>query len=507
MEEVSFAGLYEHVERSFRQVAEEKGLDLVLDFADELPASLTTDDMRLRQVIRNLLSNAFKFTDTGGVSFRVRCLTDRNEVPASVAGEGPVAAFVVEDTGIGIPQEKLQIIFEAFQQADGGASRRYGGTGLGLAISREIAHLLGGEIAVESMLGSGSRFVLYLPLEAPVRVRPDSGAPSVRHLPRAEREAHAGEAGPVARGVVQDDRRSVRPGDRTLLIVEDDPGFARNLLECARGRGFKGLVALTGTEALDLAASYEPDGITLDLKLPDMDGWVLLDRWKRSPQTRHVPIQVISAMSEAQSGRASGAMSVVDKPASSHEVEEALTRIEALIERHDRRLLLVEPKEAEGRAILDLFGGRDLEAVVVGSIEVALREVSPMDLDCVVLDLPAPDPASVQLLKKLMAHPDWCTRPVIVYVRESLPEAEVVALESLRRSAPFAVVKTLERLAEETSVRLHRRLEMLPARTQEILRELRWHDPCSEGARCSSWTTTYATSSRSRACSNSTASR
>src|SRR5690606_22562635 len=293
--QVRFGNLRDYVDQTFRQVAEEKGLSFSVELDDTLPQVIETDDMRLRQVLRNLLSNGIKFTERGRVKLRItRTGTD-------------VIAFSVADTGIGIPQDKQRLIFEAFQQADGSTSRKYGGTGLGLAISREIAGLLGGDLRVDSVVSQGSSFTLYLPLvyrarDAKSRSQPiplPPPPPAMTELVEPEPVPPVDEASASQSGVtrtIPDDYESLEPGDRVLLIIEDDLSFATTFLDTARSSGFKGVVALSGQQGLELARSIKPDAITLVLRLPALDGWVLLDRLKHDAATRHIPVHIVSGL-------------------------------------------------------------------------------------------------------------------------------------------------------------------------------------------------------------------
>src|SRR5207249_3440619 len=298
--DVAVADLVDYVERTFRPVAESRALDFTIEADPRMPAVLRTDSKRLQQVLRNLLSNAFKFTEHGSVTLRAGLAREGWNLDNEVLNEAPaVVVFSVSDTGIGIHPEKQQIIFEAFQQADGSTSRRYGGTGLGLAISREIARVLGGEIAVVSAPNKGSAFKLYLPHLHPA-ARPARGSdaaldterPPATHLAVTVEGPAAGAEPPAEE--VEDDRHDIGPNDRVLLVIEDDPPFARVLLEQAHARGFKAVVAGRGAAAIALARRLQPHAITLDIMLPDVDGWRILSQLKQDLATRHIPVHVIS---------------------------------------------------------------------------------------------------------------------------------------------------------------------------------------------------------------------
>ncbi|HEX9107263.1 MAG TPA: ATP-binding protein, partial [Longimicrobiales bacterium] len=352
--------------RTFGPVAEQKGLDFKLEVSPEAPRHLVTDAQRLQQVLKNLLSNAFKFTEKGSVELRIRpAAPNRRFASRRLDTAQGVLAFEVRDTGIGIARDKQRLIFEAFQQADGTTSRKYGGTGLGLSISREIAKLLGGEIGLESTPGEGSLFTLYLPLryepgpQSPATPSPTGPrAPRTSPAPRAP-EAPAGDvalltppAAPefvpeTAPNPLGDDRDAIDEGDRVVLVVENDPTFAGILLDLAREKSFKALVALDGEEGLRLAHHYKPDAITLDIDLPGIDGWQVLERLKQHPDTRHVPVHIVSAIETRQRGYQLGAISYLEKPVTKEALDGAFDRIRDFIEEHVRNLLVVEDDETQ----------------------------------------------------------------------------------------------------------------------------------------------------------------
>jgi signal transduction histidine kinase/CheY-like chemotaxis protein len=359
-ENVQLANVLESIARPFRIEAENKRLELEVVVDPGLPDSIVTDQKRLQQVLKNLLSNAFKFTDQGRVRLAVAPAKDgwSKGHPLLDRADG-VVAFEVSDTGIGIAPEKQRIIFEAFQQADAGTSRKYGGTGLGLAISRELASLLGGEIQLRSMPGVGSTFTMYLPLAyaGPIGQAGDG-------------ERTRGTAAPVfqparawdqALETVPDDRESIAAGDSVLLIVEDDPHYARILVEQARLQGFKVLVAARGADALALAREHRPTAVSLDVFLPDMLGWTVLSQLKQDPAMRHIPVQIVTLDEDRQHGLARGAFSFLPKPTTAEGLDEALARIKDYAKPRSRRLLVIEDNEAEQVGITALLGHDDVE--------------------------------------------------------------------------------------------------------------------------------------------------
>ncbi|HEY1554335.1 MAG TPA: response regulator, partial [Kofleriaceae bacterium] len=473
----------DYVDQTFRQVAEEKGLTLSVELDDALPSTIETDDMRLRQVLRNLLSNAIKFTERGRVRLRIvpARLTDKATAPDAIA-------FSVTDTGIGIPQDKQRLIFEAFQQADGSTSRKYGGTGLGLAISREISGLLGGDLRVDSTMGQGSTFTLYLPtvyrqremkprLATPSPTQPlpqivDLSPPEVAPRP----EPRAAEPTPVPRAIA-DDYEHIGPGDRALLIVEDDVTFAKTLLEIARSSGFKGVVATGGHQALELARAVKPDAMTLDLRLPDLDGWVVLDRLKHDPQTRHIPVEIVSGVDQERRGLQCGALGFVHKPASKEQIEVALGEMKLFVEKRVKQVLVIEDDPVQSQAIGDLVGGSDVETTIAASAEAAIQLLAERPFDCVVLDLRLPGMTGFELIERIKADPNHRRLPVIVYTGRDLTEDDHARLRGLAQTVIVKDVTTMERLLDETALVLHRSEANLPERKQRVLRRLAKTDP------------------------------
>ena len=373
-EEVFFTNLLDMVARPFRHEAENRRLTFDVHMDPHLSRSLVTDSKRLQQVLKNLLSNAVKFTEQGGVRLSVSAAAGGWSADHPILkGAASVVAFEVSDTGIGIPFEKQKIIFEAFQQADAGTSRKYGGTGLGLAISRELAHLLGGEIQLRSTPGSGSTFTLYLPQTYV--------APSLSSVMIADGEAAPTPSltafptvGVAERPVemISDDRDDLQPDDTVLLIVEDDPHYARVLSDLARDQGFKVIVAMRGADALDLARQYQPTAVSLDVFLPDMLGWTVLSHLKQDPATRHIPVQIVTLDEDRQHGLAHGAYSFVTKPTTTEGLEAALSRIRAYATLRRKRLLVVEDNAAEQLSITELLGHDDIDIAVADTGEAAL---------------------------------------------------------------------------------------------------------------------------------------
>src|SRR6476646_9867818 len=489
-QQVEPAAVADFVERTFRPVADQQSLEFGVKLEDGLPVSIVTDEQRLQQVLKNLLSNAFKFTAEGAVRLTV------SPAPAGTRfGEETlktaetVVQFQVTDSGIGIPDDKLRLIFEAFQQADGTTSRRYGGTGLGLSISREIARLLGGEIRVASEPGKGSSFTLFLPRVAPEQEH--SGDEPVGS------DAITTEAAPdfdptallSPEPAVDDDRADIADGDRVVLIVEDDEDFARTELDMARGRGFKGIVAVRGDEGLQLAHEYKPDAIILDMRLPIRSGWDVLDHLKRHPDTRHIPVHIVSGGVEnggVQEALRAGAVAVLEKPVEHDLLDSTYSRILEFVERDTRRLLVVDDDEVQRQAIIELIGsGEDVEIVAVGSSEEALELLDDDDkgFDCMVLDLKLPKMSGFALLEKVKTDERFRRLPVIVYTGRDLTRREETRLKKYAETIIVKDVRSPERLLDETALFLHRVESKLPSEKRRMLEQLHSSDDVFKGKR------------------------
>src|SRR5437763_11922114 len=415
-EEVFFASVLEAIGRPFKHEAENKRLSFEIHTDTHLTRSMVTDSKRLQQVLKNLLLNAFKFTEQGGVRLSVTAAqTGWSENHPILSKAASVVAFEVTDTGIGIPSDKQRIIFEAFQQADAGTSRKYGGTGLGLAISRELSSLLGGEIQLRSIPGKGSTFTLYLPQ---TYVGPSTQIVSVasfpHHGPRLELPASVMTTLEDPIEVLEDDRNNIQAGDAVLLIVEDEVHYARILCDLSREKGFKVLVALRGAEALALAREFHPTAITLDVFLPDMLGWTVLNHLKQNPATRHIPVQMLTLDEDRHHGLARGAFAFVTKPSNPRELEQALLRIKNYAAARRKRLLIVEDNPAEQLSIRELLGYDDIDVIVASTGSEALELVGKESFDCVVLDLRLPDMSGFDILEHFREDPKVKDLPVVV---------------------------------------------------------------------------------------------
>ncbi|PMB47095.1 hybrid sensor histidine kinase/response regulator, partial [Fischerella thermalis CCMEE 5201] len=461
MDQLRLTDLREQVERTFRQVAVDKKLNFTIELDSELPQTIYTDAKRLQQILKNLLANAFKFTERGEVSLRVFVAKQGwSSDQETLNRANRVIAFAVRDTGIGIAPEKQKIIFEAFQQADGTTSRRFGGTGLGLSISREITRLFGGEIKLVSSPGEGSTFTLYLPQPlsgAGEMGRLGDGVKSSPHHPTTPPPHHTPPTPPtpptpLISTPVIDDRDNIQPGDRTLLIVEDDTKFARILLDMVRQNEFKGIVAHSGNTGLALAQEYQPSAIILDIRLPGMDGWAVLDRLKHDANTRHIPVHVMTVEEGKQRSLQQGAIAYLQKPISSETLHQAINKIKVFVERRVKNLLVVEDDENQRLSIVELIGNTDVATTAVNTASEALQAIRNGQFDCVVLDLGLPDMNGFELIEQIKQSPNGEALPIIVYTARELTRAEDVQLRRIAETIIVKDVRSPERLLDETAL-------------------------------------------------------
>ena len=465
--DMTLSEVHSYVERNFRHMVESKKLALEVVIAPDLPPTMRTDIKRLQQVLKNLLSNALKFTARGTIKLNVARVTGGwSSDRASLNRAEQVIAFAVSDTGIGIAPEKQNLIFEAFQQADGSTARKYGGTGLGLSISREIARLLGGEITLRSVVGEGSTFTFYVPLsrDAEPRSRPELPAakPAAGHAPTAKLPAVE----------LPDDRNALVANDRILLIVEDDKKFSDILFDLAHQNGFKVLRATEGETALRLAREYRPDAITLDLRLPDVDGWHVLEQLKQDAQTRHIPVHIISVEEERLRGLQHGALDFLTKPMTSAALTDALGKIRRFIERPLKQLLVVEDNEHERKAIVEFIGNGDVKTTAVANAQQALAAMEQCAFDCVVLDLMLPGELGFELLETIRRQPERRHIPVIVYTAKDLSPQEQDRVNALAEGVVLKETHSLERLLDQTALFLHRITSNLPEDKRRMLEKL-----------------------------------
>jgi len=513
--DVPISEIRDFVERTFRPVAEQKSLPFQVDIASDIPPAIFTDGQRLQQVLKNLLSNAFKFTERGNIALTIGRAPASLRFASRSLDRSPdgVIAFAVRDTGVGIARDKQQLIFEAFQQADGTTSRKFGGTGLGLSISRELARLLGGEIRVESTPGTGSTFTLYVPVvgterrgsaprqlppagRAPTTASstpPASSAPAVRDTPPSGTQpwdddmsggvaAEAPRRRSLDKPAMADDREDIVPSDRVVLLIENDANFARILLDMARDKGFKGIVALDGESGLDLAHAFHPDAITLDIDMPGMDGWAVLDRLKHHAETRHIPVHIITGMGDRQHGLKAGAIAYLEKPVSKEALEGSFNKIGSFIDQQVKRLLVVEDDESQRSSMVELISHEDVEITAVGSAQEALEALHKMRFDCMVLDLGlAGGTDGFQLLETVKADPEMKELPIIIYTGRELTQEDETRLRRFAETIIVKDVKSPERLLDETALFLHRVEARLPEQKRRMLERLHSTDAVFTG--------------------------
>jgi hypothetical protein len=489
MSEFNVSDLVEGLDRIFRQLAGTKKLDFKIEVDPQTPKTVTTDSKRLQQVMKNLLSNSFKFTEYGSVTLQIKPVKDGWDPAKVVLNQAQtVLSFSVIDTGTGIAPEKQNIIFEAFQQADGSTSRKYGGTGLGLPISREISNLLGGEIRVNSVINEGSTFTLYLPQKY---VEPTS-KPHVLSTPVSDfylKEGVGGMETPpipcdsllLLESAVADDRSSLQESDRVLLIVEHDLNFARILLDQSREHGFKGIVAATGDEAIALANRFNPDGITLDLQLPRFEGWTVLDRLKHDSTTRHIPVYVISALSQHQRALRQGGFGCLEMPASREALGVAFNEIKNFIERSTKSLLVVEHDQTQRNMIMELISHTDVECLAVRSAAEAVESLQSQHFDCVVIDPNLPDMKGIDLIQKIHQELHLEKLPIIVYTGKHLDHNDEIELKNFTKQTIVKGAHSPDRLFDETALFLHRVVSKLPDAKQRMLDQPRGEDSVLAG--------------------------
>jgi CheY-like chemotaxis protein len=458
IENVSLSKFGADLIRIFKHQAEQKGLILTCTLNKEIPEFIRTDIQRLNQILKNLLSNAIKFTEKGSVSININKYNERNII------------ISVTDTGLGIQKEKQMAVFEAFQQADGGTSRKYGGTGLGLSISRELATLLGAEIKVVSELNEGSTFSLIIPLE----IFPEQDAISfntsdepVLYKPYTEKETKY-----LNYPALDDDRETITKDDKVVLIIEDDLIFASILLKQAYKKGFKCLSASTGEDGLLLATKYNPQAIILDMGLPGMNGNEVLHELKANPRVRHIPVHIISAKEPSFVPFKEGTVQYLTKPINKNELEDTFDRIEKFAARKIKNLLIIEDSENSRKAIRILIGSGDVKCFEAGTGKEAINIYLENNIDCIILDLGLPDMSGFELIREMRNIKNHIIPPIIVYTGKELTIEENNELQKYSDNIIIKGVKSEDRLLDETALFLHRMISNLPESKQLIINNL-----------------------------------
>jgi CheY-like chemotaxis protein/CHASE3 domain sensor protein len=473
--------IVENTSTVFDEIAKNKSVSFHLQVAQGLHnLSITTDPQRVQQILRNLLSNAFKFTEGGGsVTLSVGHPTANiNFEHQNLIKADKVICFSVSDTGIGIPKEKQEIIFQAFQQADGSTKRKYGGTGLGLSISRELAHVLGGEIHLHSEEGQGSTFTLYLPQHFDASQIVSERQVEIREPEQRHRTDTPDVAGTVnyPQENVTDDRLNIAKTDKVILIIEDDLPFALVLLDFVRNRGYKGIIATQGNSGISYARHYKPDAILLDIKLPVMDGMEVLRQIKNDAALRHIPVQIISSHDKKKEGLEQGALDYIHKPVSTADLQKAFEKIEKFKNASLKKLLIVEDNKEQNKAIRELIGNGDVKSYSAYSGAEADLLLNTEGFDCIIVDLGLPDMSGFDLLEKIKENEKLNKIPVIVYTGKDLKREDNVRLNKLADTVVLKTVESQERLLDETMLFLHRLESRLPKEKQNIIRKLHSDD-------------------------------
>jgi len=477
-EDVPVRRVVEGLARTFEPLARQKALEFKISVDPGVPASLHTDRQRMEQILKNLLSNAVKFTEVGAVSLTV-----------SATPEGDVA-FRVQDTGIGIATDQQDKIFDAFHQADGTTSRRFGGTGLGLSITRDLTRLLGGSVAVSSAPNEGSVFTLVLPRGipttpappelAPVPVQPAHFTPAPAPIPAATAATTSAASGEPFNSF-PDDRDKAAEGRRTVLVVEDEVPFARILYDLARELDYRCLVAMSAEEGLALAVSQRPDAVLLDVRLPDRSGLTVLQQLKDNPSTRHIPVHVISSIESGGEALHLGAIGYAMKPTSREDLEEVFRKLQEKSSQKIKRVLLVEDDERQRDSVVALIADTDVEIAAVGTASEALAYLKKEVFDCMIIDLKLPDMQGGELLER-MSHEELCSfPPVIVYTGRNLTRDEEAQLLRYSRSIIIKGARSPERLLDEVTLFLHKVESELSTERQSMLKAVRGRDRVFEG--------------------------
>jgi signal transduction histidine kinase/DNA-binding response OmpR family regulator/CHASE3 domain sensor protein len=453
--DVSTTELTGNLKGLFTQMAKEKGIAFTVEDKDA-PLVLRTDKMRMEQILKNLISNAVKFTSEGSVTLSVT----KHPINEKLVN------FTVKDTGIGIPREKQALVFEAFQQADGSTKRKYGGTGLGLSISRELAKLLHGEISLKSEPGKGSEFTLTVPVygsaAAQVTVTPaflnnpkEDLLMEDEDLGIKEQDNYESFRSETIPEAVDDDRDSIKQGDRAVLIVEDDINFAKSLLDFTRKRGYKGIVSVRGDHALNLALAYRPVGVLLDIQLPMKSGWEVMEDLKGNVQTKHIPVHIMSSHKVKKESLLKGAVNFLDKPVAFEQIPDVFRRIEHFINRESQKVLIVEDNPKHAQALAYFLESNNINSEIKSDINQGIDSLKKSDVDCVILDMGVPDRQAYELLENVKENPGLENLPVIVFTGKSLSMKEELKIKKYADSIIVKTAHSYQRMLDEVSLFLH----------------------------------------------------
>ncbi|MBO9614999.1 MAG: response regulator [Dyadobacter sp.] len=447
---VSVKEISDDMKSLFTPIARDKGLNFSVTIASGVPPVIETDKMRMEQILKNLISNALKFTAQGSVDISVK-LNDGND---------KMLCFTVRDTGIGVPPEKQHHIFEAFQQADGSTKRKYGGTGLGLSISRELAKLLGGEISLTSVVGQGSEFTLFVPI-GPAYSRSE---PETANFFGSYQEENVAKALPAIQNQfvstvipesIPDDRSTVGDAAKAILIIEDDTFFAKSLLDYTRKQGYKGIVAVRGDEGLELARTFRPMGILLDIQLPVVSGWEVMDQLKNDPETRHIPVHIMSSHRMKNESLQKGAIDFIDKPVAIEKMDEVFRKIEYVISKKSKKVLIVEDNSMHAKALAYYLGTFDIHSELKSDINEGVSALSNNEVDCVILDMGIPDKKAYDMLEEAKKNPGFEHVPIIIFTGKSLSMTEELRIRQYADSIIVKTAHSYQRMLDEVSLFLH----------------------------------------------------
>ncbi len=499
IEQISLEDVTRSLEKLFAEVAIETGVSFIIEQDDNVPRTMPSDEQRLKQILKNFLANAFKFTEKGSVTLKIHRAAPDTRFSNTALLNSETIGFSVIDTGIGIGEAKQEAIFQAFHQEDGSTSRKYGGTGLGLTISKELARLLGGEIKLASAKNIGSAFTLYLPLRRDGVADADNKTGYISDnkaqgssqavgagLPASEYSSIAGKesiSAPPMETFIADDRGTVHEGEKSILIIEDDVKFAKILLSIAQNRGFKCLVTDKGRDGLYLAKEYLPCGIFLDMGLPDIGGITVLEQLKYDLKTRHIPVHVISGGAQQRASLKEGAVSYLHKPASEEEIATLLSSIESAGSDSVKRLLLVDDDQGNQHAVQGLLASKGLEIVIAATGKDACNELESEHFDCIILDLGLPDISGYEVLKKINALPGPEKPPVIIYTEQAISDQEQLTLSEFAADIIIKGAESPERLLDNVSLFLHSVTEKLPEDQKTTIQMLHDEDAMLRGRR------------------------
>ncbi|MBU1012645.1 MAG: response regulator [Bacteroidetes bacterium] len=465
------------LKQGFQHMADEKKIEFNVEVSADFPSKIYTDFQRLGQVLKNLTSNAIKFTHEGSITISLFKPEKEQKYNNDNLYQHEMIGISVIDTGIGIPKDKINMIFEAFKQADGSTSRKYGGTGLGLSISKELTKLLGGEIQLKSTIGKGSEFTLFVPvtsIEQKDQIKSETKLPS-KSNDQLQKTTNTVVQKPVIHvSVIADDREIISKEDQSILIIEDDVHFARILQKQAKKSGFKTLVATRGSEGLTLAEEYLPSAVILDIRLPDINGMKVLDSLKLNPDTRHIPVHMMSAQESSKDAMEKGAIGFTTKPVSPDQLTKAFEKIETFIQKEMRELLIVEDDTNLRISIRKLIGEKGINITEAVTGKETLEKLKQTHFDCMILDLGLPDMTGFDLLKKIEKDKKIIAPPVIVYTGKEISKEENEELALYSNSIIIKGIRSEDRLLDETALFMHRVVKELPEQQQSIITSL--HD-------------------------------